>query len=299
MWWISSQMHSLKTDTLLLYSTTQFYRITLLDPLAPKAKQSLTITYNVLDALQPLPAKIEQNDKQYLQYTFSEYAHSAYTTVSQKTRIKLPTADITDASGKPEKQGTTYTYGAFSDIPAGAESQQSVRYEFTKPVITVTRLERDVEVSHWGGNIAFEERYWLTNRGAELKSNFDRIQWAAQSYYSPATSAIKGLSFPLKPGSVDAYFTDEIGNISTSQFRPGTAKRAGRLELKPRFPVFGGWNHPFRIGWNNNLSQFLRSVTAVAGTYVLNVPFLEGPSNAEGVSYENVVVRVILPEGAK
>jgi oligosaccharyltransferase complex subunit alpha (ribophorin I) len=252
----------------------------------------------VLSALHPVPHIIEQTERQYLQYEFSEYAHSAYPTAKQKTKLKFPNADVQETTGKPTKEGTSYTYGPFNEIPAGGESQQSVRYEFTKPIITTTLMERDIEVSHWGGNIAFEERYWLTNRGATLKDHFKRTQWATQHYYNPPTSAIKTLSVPLKPGSTDAYFTDEIGNISTSQFRPGTAKRDGRLELKPRYPVFGGWQHPFKIGWNNDLSRFLRAVQTGESAYVLNVPFLEGPKQPEGISYEKVVVRVILPEGA-
>lgn len=33
-------------------------------------------------------------------------------------------------------------------------------------------------------------------------------------------------------------------------------------------------------------------------TYALRVPFFEGPKQTEGVEYEKVVVRIILPEGA-
>ena len=69
------------------------------------------------------------------------------------------------------------------------------------------------------------------------------------------------------------------------------------MELKPRYPVFGGWNFPFRIGWDANLKDFLRKATTGEG-YVLKVPFLEGPKMNEGISYEKVELRVILPEGA-
>jgi oligosaccharyltransferase complex subunit alpha (ribophorin I) len=277
-------------------SSTQFYRVTLLDPLKPKAQQTLSINYNVLSALKPLPAAIGQNDKQYLQFAFSEYAPSAYAVAKQKTKVKFPSSDVPDSTGKPEKQGSTYTYGTFSDIPAGAESPQTARYEFTKPLIVATLLERDVEVSHWGGNAAFEERYWLTNAGASLAKNFDRVSWATQQYYNPVTSAIKGLAFPMRAGSIGPYYTDEIGNVSTSSFRAASGKKEGRLEIKPRYPVFGGWSHPFRVGWDNELSSFLRHLAT--GGYILNVPFFEGPKMAEGVSYDKVVLRIILPEGA-
>ena len=161
-------------------------------------------------------------------------------------------------------------------------------------MIHASVLERDVEVSHWGGNIAFEERYWLTNQGANLKTPFNRVLWAQAQYYNPPTSAIRELKVPLKVGSMNPYFTDEIGNVSTSRFRSN--KREANLELKPRFPLFGGWNFPFKIGWDNDLKGFLRGVANDG--YILKVPFLEGPKMGEGISYEKVNLRVILPEGA-
>lgn len=195
----------------------------------------------------------------------------------------------------PTKQGSKLTYGPFDEKPAGAFEPITVRFEFTKPVIHVARLERDVEVSHWGGNVAFEERYTLFHRGANLSSLFNRVKWAQAQYYNPNTYALKEMKFPLRVGSTEPYYTDVIGNVSTSRFRSN--KREALLEIKPRYPLFGGWKYPFTIGWNSDAKNFLRKITG--GGYVLNVPFLEGPKQAEGVEYEEVQVRVILPEGAE
>ena len=278
-------------------SPTQFFRITFPSPLQPASQVTLSISYHILSSLAPLPALVEQNEKQYLKSTFSTYSPSCYPTSKQKTKVKFPTVDIPDYTFSPERQGSTFTYGPYENTPAGVEQEASARYEFTKPLIYATLLERDVEISQWGGNLATEERYWLTNKGANLKSQFSRVTWAAsnQQYYSAPTSAIKSLNVPLKIGSLDPYFTDDIGNVSTSRFR-SNAKEAN-LELKPRYPVFGGWKYSFRIGWNGNLKNVLRKLKTGEG-YVLKVPFLEGPKMGEGVSYERVDVRVILPEGA-
>jgi oligosaccharyltransferase complex subunit alpha (ribophorin I) len=227
-------------------------------------------------------------------------------TEKQKTKIKFPNADIpdftklpkelnADSKADPEKQGSTFTYGPYNSIPAGAAQEVSVRYEFTKPLTYASLLERDIEVSHWGGNLASEERYWLQNRGAHLKNHFSRVDWQKSAYMNPATSALKALILPLHPGAVDPYFTDDIGNVSTSRFRPGM--KEANLELKPRYPVFGGWKYSFRVGWNADLSQYLRKLAKGDG-YVLKVPFLEGPRQPEGVQYARVNLRVILPEGA-
>ena len=331
-----------------LTSTTQFYRIRLPEPLKPSAQQILSISYSLLSCLTPLPAAIEQTEKQYLVYTLSAYAPSAYSTEKQKTKVKLPTNDIPEyskiaASGggrgeeDPQREGSILSYGPYNDVPAGAAQEDvQIRYEFTKPINHVTVLERDVEVSHWGGNLAVEERYWLENRGANLSKQFSRVAWAQAAYYNPTSSALKELRFPLKGGVSDPYFTDDIGNVSTSRFRskPGEA----HLEIKPRYPVFGGWKYNFRVGWNLALDDYLRemgskpaSVAAVVAppmaggksigssssssssspsssspssspssgrTYILRIPFLQGPRQPEGIEYEKVHVRIILPEGA-
>jgi oligosaccharyltransferase complex subunit alpha (ribophorin I) len=39
-------------------------------------------------------------------------------------------------------------------------------FENSKPLITVTELQRDIEISHWGMNLAVEEHYALRNDGA-------------------------------------------------------------------------------------------------------------------------------------
>lgn len=254
-----------------------------------------------------MPAQIGQTDKQYVLFPFSAYAPSAYTTLKQKTKLKLPTTDVPDAvvlpkelnaEGKedPKKEGTSFTYGPYGEREAGAVQEVSVRYEYTKPLTHGSRLERDVEVSHWGGNLAVEERHWLVNRGAQLKNHFSRVAYQQSAYYNPPTSALKELKFPLTVGSADAYFTDDIGNVSTSRFRSNF--REANLELKPRYPLFGGWKYSFRVGWNGNLKSHLRHVKGATDSYMLKVPFFEGPKQAEGVEYERVVTRVILPEGA-
>ncbi|PNY20636.1 Dolichyl-diphosphooligosaccharide-protein glycosyltransferase subunit 1 [Tolypocladium capitatum] len=285
------------------HSDVQYYRIRLPAPLKAGSQQTLGISFYYLKAYSPLPLSIKQQDQQFLVYDFSAYAPSAYPILKQKTEIKAPSSaipDYTTIAGKggkdefPQKQGSKLTYGPFEEKPAGVLSPAQVRFEFTKPITHVSNLDRDIEVSHWGGNIAFEERYTLHHRGADLSSPFNRVKWAQSQYYSPASTALKELRFPLQVGSIDPYFTDAIGNVSTSRFRSN--KREALLELKPRYPIFGGWKYPFTIGWNTDSANLLRKTSS--GGYVLKVPFMEGPKQVEGVEYEQVNIRVLLPEGA-
>lgn len=91
----------------------------------------------------------------------------------------------------------------------------------------------------------------------------------------------------------DIYYRDEIGNISTSAIahQPDHIQ----LMLKPRFPLFGGWNTTWYIGYNTPLDGYLRKI---AGTdkYILKVPAI---SPMPDTTYEDVEIRVVLPEGAK
>lgn len=290
-------------------SNVQYYRIKLATPLQPGSQQTLGISFYYVKAYRPLPASINQDEDQFIVYEFSAYCPSAYATSKQKTEVRCGSLTIPDyttipgsgaedgssSHSNPQVQGSKLTYGPFDEKPAGAVHPASVRFEFTKPLLHVAVLDRDVEVSHWGGNVAFEERYELYNRGANLSTLFNRVKWAQGQYYKPATYALKELRFPLKAGSVDAYYTDVIGNVSTSRFRVG--RKESVLETKPRYPVFGGWKYPFTIGWNSNADNFVRA--KAGGGFVVNVPFMEGPKQAEGVEYGKVNFRLILPEGAE
>ncbi|CCG84503.1 protein of unknown function [Taphrina deformans PYCC 5710] len=266
------------------------WEVTLPTLIRPGEKITLSISSVRLNQLRPLPHKVDQNGKQYLSYKTSKFIPSRYVSSKQKTKFKLPNGDVATYSAGGDKQGSVVTYGPFENVSPGLSESIALRYEKTAPIPVVTYFERDIEVSHWGGNLAFEERYALTNKGAELKASFDRIAFAQSGFYNPESHAIKNLVFPLPIGSKDAYFTDEIGNVSTSKFR--SSFREANLDLKPRYPIFGGWNYTFTVGWNNDLSSFLKKD---ASKYYLRVPFLEG---AENISYDDLRIRVILPEGA-
>ncbi|CAG8741894.1 12383_t:CDS:2, partial [Racocetra fulgida] len=59
------------------------------------------------------------------------------------------------------------TYGSFSDQEPGAFDELLVHYEFQQAILTVKGLRRDLEISHWGGNLAVEEHFNLTHDGAK------------------------------------------------------------------------------------------------------------------------------------
>lgn len=63
--------------------------------------------------------------------------------------------------------GNKIVYGPYQNVLAGSFEIASAHFENPKSMITITDLRRDIEVSHWGNNLAVEEHYALRNDGAK------------------------------------------------------------------------------------------------------------------------------------
>ena len=106
----------------------------------------------------------------------------------------------------------------------------------------------------------------------------------------------------LPPGIHSPYFIDEVGNVSTSRFRPSplplpgmSSTAASQLELIPRYPLLGGWNYTYSYGYKQPLSSVLSVDKKRSGRHSLSVPFMTPLRNA---AIDDVIIRVVLPEGA-
>ena len=118
---------------------------------------------------------------------------------------------------------------------------------------------------------------------------------------SPQT--LSSLTLDLPAGIYQPYYYDLIGNVSTSRFRPGRpsppgSKRPGQpgwLELRPRYPIMGGWNYSYTLGWDAPLADSVK-FDAGTGQYVLGVPFM---TPIPGAAVNDAEVKIILPEGAQ
>lgn len=81
----------------------------------------------------------------------------------------------------------------------------------------VRKLERVIEVSHWG-NIAVEEHIHIEHVGAKLKGPFSRYDYQRDQRHERQPS-VAGFKTLLPASARDVYYRDEIGNISTSALR--------------------------------------------------------------------------------
>lgn len=132
----------------------------------------------------------------------------------------------------------------------------SVHFENNAPFLTVEKLIRLIEVSHWG-NIAVEETIDLVHTGAKLKGSFSRFDYMRRQGGSASVKSFKTL---LPHSAADVYYRDEIGNISTSNLKVPSKNnkiQPVELELRPRFPLFGGWRTHYTIGYNIPVYKYL------------------------------------------
>merc|ERR1712154_375743 len=199
-----------------------------------------------------------------------------------------------------EVEGKKITYGPFKDIEPFDRSE-SVRFhfQFHAPYLTMTEVVRDIEVSHYG-NVRIEESFLLKHDGAKLKGPYevgmyDRYEHIMGSMGSSSDpSSVRSFKASLPSGASNVYYIDRIGNVSTSNFRPGKKKKKSVLEMRPRYPLYGGWKTDFVIGYDVPSMEMI-SIDKTSRVHTLNVSF--GIPFKEPVT-DSLVTRIALPEGA-
>jgi len=237
-----------------------FYRVDFKTDLS--AGKSLTFEVEVVlfDELKPYPTEITQAEKQLVLFKSNHYYYSLYSTKTQKTTVNLGSDKAESYSQlKPaSKSDSTIIYGPYENIKPFEQNEMSIHYENNSPFLRVTNLLRTIEVSHWG-NIACEETIDLLHYGANLKGSFSRFDYMRKQ---GGSSSVKSIHTLLPPTAIDVYYRDEIGNISTSNLRAPNKNKLNEpldFELRPRFPLFGGWRTHYTIGYNLPIYQYLFS----------------------------------------
>lgn len=130
-----------------------------------------------------------------------------------------------------------------------------------------------------------------------LKGHFSRLEHQSQAYFKKLSAHIlQSLTLHLPADARDAYFTDLIGNVSTSHLRAaGAGAPSAQLELRPRYPLLGGWNYTFTLGWDAPLDSAARW-DKDSGHWVVGVPVW---TLVPGAVVDDARVKIVLPEGAE
>ncbi|CAF1521884.1 unnamed protein product [Adineta ricciae] len=266
------------------------YRIELPNEL--RAGQTITLEIEVVhaNALRLYPTEITQAEKQLVLYKTNTYYYSRYATTTQKTIVTLPTDRTESYSQTPKpvvKNEQTITYGPYENIAAFTRNELSLHYENNNPFLTVSNLKRWIEVSHWG-NIAVEETIDMYHSGAKLKGSFSRLDFQRRQ---DSYSAVKTFKTSLPASARDIYYRDEIGNVSTSHVR--VMQDQVEVEIRPRFPLYGGWKTHYILGYNVPSYQYLYNK---GNRYVLKMRLIDHVYDDQLL--EQVTVKIILPEHA-
>lgn len=158
-----------------------------------------------------------------------------------------------------------------------------------KPFAKFSSMIKEVEVSHWG-MVSVEEVYELKHAGAKLKGGFSRFDYQNNRKYLESPS-FRTLRATLPREAANIYYRDQIGNISTSELRMRSDSL--EMEVSTRFPIFGGWQTQFYIGYTIPTETTL-STDLETGRYKMKVNFF---SSFQDVWVEDSEIKVILPEG--
>ncbi|GAB5358195.1 hypothetical protein AAMO2058_000437300 [Amorphochlora amoebiformis] len=264
------------------------YKVKFSKPLKPNQARKVSAIFGYVGIFEPFPAVMKQNDPHLVKYRGSIYETSPYLVKTQTTNVKLSTGNvISSTKTKPHvHKGDKLTYGPYTNIPAYTSKLLSLHFETQAKFATVTELEREIKVCHWGG-VVFSETYNLRNSGSKLKDVFSRIDYEHMQH----GASFDYLSAKLPKNSYGIDYRDDIGNISTSNVRE-TSKYV-LFEMHPRFPLFGGWKAIFNVYYTVPIMQLVRSVSGTS-SYMLNTTF---STPFDNVVVEKATVKIVLPEG--
>ncbi|XP_006654235.2 dolichyl-diphosphooligosaccharide--protein glycosyltransferase subunit 1A [Oryza brachyantha] len=242
-------------------------------------------------SVQPFPEEITQAESQLVVYQDTAQYLSPYPVKVQTLSIRLPGGRVESYTKYPNTKlaESELKYGPYEDLPPFSYSPMVVHFENNNPFAVAKEVIREIEISHWG-NVQITEHYNIAHGGAKLKGEFSRIDYQSRLYVR-GVSSFRHLIARLPPRAHSIYYRDEIGNISTSHLWSDSKKT--QLEVEPRFPLFGGWQTTFTIGYGLPLQDFVFNSD---GKRFLNITF---GSPMEEIIIEKLVVKVVLPEGSK
>ncbi|KAL6111870.1 rpn1 [Pungitius sinensis] len=268
-----------------------FYKVQLPSSLAAGAQVKAKVEMTLSHVLKPFPTHITQAERQLVVFQGNHYMYSPYPTRSQTTRVRLAskTVETYTKLGNPSKNDEIIEYGPFRDVAPFSEDTMKIHYENNSPFLTISSIVRTIEVSHWG-NIAVEETIDLRHTGAVLKGPFSRYDYQRQS--DSGISSVKSFKTILPASAQDVYYRDEIGNISTSHLQ--VLDDSVEVEVRPRFPLFGGWKTHYIIGYNLPSYEYLYTL---GDQYALKMRLVDHVYDDQVI--DSLTVKIILPEGAR
>ncbi|XP_003382687.1 PREDICTED: dolichyl-diphosphooligosaccharide--protein glycosyltransferase subunit 1-like [Amphimedon queenslandica] len=282
---------SLEKTTVGSHPGVMTYRIDFASPLTPKETTNVVVNTVFSRVIAAFPKEITQFEKQFVQFVGNAYVFLPYRSKTQNTEIKLSSSNIESYTrvSPVTSDGAKISYGPYTDLAPFSNARMTLHYENNNPFLTIKSFERVIQVSHWGV-IQVEEHIRVHHSGALLKGSFSRFDY--QRNPNSGHSAVKSYTTLLPAAAQDVYYRDEIGNISTSHLR--NSEDYTELIIRPRFPLFGGWQTYYYIGYNVPTYEYLYHQ---ASHFVLDMRFVDHVYDDQVI--DEATVKIILPEGSK
>ncbi|XP_063394811.1 dolichyl-diphosphooligosaccharide--protein glycosyltransferase subunit 1 [Cydia fagiglandana] len=272
------------------YDNVKFWRVELKEAINAGSSAVINTEAVLTKALLPYPTAITQAEDQLVKYHGNLHFYSPYAVASQKTVVILNTKSVESFTKvKPfVQQDGNIIYGPYTNVAAFSDKELSIHYKNNSPFLTVRRVERLIEVSHWG-NIAVEEVIEIEHTGAQLKGPFSRYDYQQDHHSGPAS--VRSYKTFLPASASDVYYRDTNGNISTSNMK--VKKDSVELDLRPRYPLFGGWRSHYTLGYNVPSYEYLYQY---GNEYLLKMRVID--HIFDDMQVDEVVTKIILPEGS-
>ncbi|KAI9505358.1 Ribophorin I [Coemansia spiralis] len=167
---------------------------------------------------------------------------------------------------------------------------------------------REYFVSHWANDLNILDHYDMRSLAPQPRASFDKVSQLMAKFMKTRDNFVKTLLVKVPREAREMYVVDEIGNVSTSLV--ASAREEFKvMQLRPRYPMLGGWNYTWWHGYSVPLTGYLRT----EGTkYRLRVPFMGSiagcaesqdqltvaMAEARNTLVSQYELRVVLPEGA-
>lgn len=287
---VSSKLLDVRETKVKGHESLKIYRVTLPSALSGTNADKFRV-YTVYTRVQkPHPVEIIQTEQQLVRIQTNVYPYSPYHIRKTSVKVILASSKIESYTKEPKpvaENGKEIKYGPYDSLPPFTAAPLLLHFENNSPFLTVTNLLRWIEVSHWG-NVAFEDTIDISHTGAKLKGTFSRLDYQRGL---TTKASIANFKTHLPSSAKDIYYRDEIGNISTSHVRK--MKDAMEVDIRPRFPLFGGWKTHYVLGYNAPSSDFLLKN---GGNFILQTRLVDHMYQNQAI--DQATIKIILPEGA-
>ncbi|KAH7827450.1 putative dolichyl-diphosphooligosaccharide-protein glycosyltransferase subunit 1 precursor [Monocercomonoides exilis] len=303
--------------------------ISLPKSIEPGDKATLTAKILLFQIADPLPREITQDEIQCSRLNGNLHFPSQYQTNSEDFYIRVHTDRYIAATQALTFDQEAELFSAhFNSAPSDKEEQFFVHYTCPTSYLTAIGYTRQIIVNQLAPS-RIQEHYDVKNTGASFKGELNAFKNMVRKNDQAGT--INHLILDVPPTAQEFSYRDGIGNISSSSVY--TSPVVTRLNLQPRFPIYGGWHTTFYVEYYLPWST-LSDENAVLGVKKGELPASQKESRAhkggffysddsdemkegqmltkrehsfavplapslENGASEDVVLKIALPEGAK